>query len=95
MDVDENDTHSVSATSENTVTTEQYQPSQPSRTPTPDIDPESYTAWGREHFGEEWYRQRKTYEMNGIGVKMCIIIYPLLLVAEHHFETLLPPSLYL
>jgi len=30
-------------------------------TPEPEpYDPETYTAWGRKHFGEEWYQLRKT-----------------------------------
>ncbi|KAH8742430.1 hypothetical protein F5883DRAFT_442354 [Diaporthe sp. PMI_573] len=30
-------------------------------TPEPEpYDPETYAAWGRKHFGEEWYEQRKT-----------------------------------
>jgi hypothetical protein len=31
------------------------------RTPEPEpYDPEAYAAWGRKHFGEEWYELRKT-----------------------------------
>ncbi|KAI1080580.1 hypothetical protein F5B20DRAFT_589304 [Whalleya microplaca] len=30
-------------------------------TPEPEpYDPETYTAWGKKHFGDEWYEQRKT-----------------------------------
>ncbi|KAI1213310.1 uncharacterized protein F4807DRAFT_470695 [Annulohypoxylon truncatum] len=59
MDVDDeyssSDTSSVEDKTENIEQTEQV-----SRSPSPEIDPESYTTWGREHFGEEWYRQRNT-----------------------------------
>ncbi|KAI0883514.1 uncharacterized protein GGS22DRAFT_190173 [Annulohypoxylon maeteangense] len=56
MDVDnEYDSSSVHSADDKSHGTEE---SQTSRTPSPEIDPESYATWGREHFGEEWYRQR-------------------------------------
>ncbi|KAI2465325.1 hypothetical protein F4781DRAFT_438927 [Annulohypoxylon bovei var. microspora] len=58
MDID--DDHKSSSTHYEDDKTEATQIEQASRTPSPEPDSERYAAWGREHFGEEWYELRNT-----------------------------------
>ncbi|KAI1092428.1 hypothetical protein F5B19DRAFT_502307 [Rostrohypoxylon terebratum] len=49
---------STACTSDKAPSSEETLVEQLERTPSPSIDPEDYATWGREHFGEEWYRRR-------------------------------------
>ncbi|KAI0901574.1 hypothetical protein F4806DRAFT_501788 [Annulohypoxylon nitens] len=59
MDIDEESTSSATeVTSEQTLSSRGTLVGEPERTPSPVNEPETYADWGREQFGEEWFRQR-------------------------------------